>query len=104
MSMSINVNEISKLSYPAVFHKEDEGYWVEFPDLKGCLTEGESFDDALFMASDALGEWINAQRDIQVEQINDPTDLEVIKEKYPNEIVSMIEYDDIRWKKEHKLV
>ena len=20
--------------YPAIFHKEDESYWVEFPDLK----------------------------------------------------------------------
>ena len=25
--------------YPAIFHEED-GYWVEFPDLEGCQTLG----------------------------------------------------------------
>lgn len=40
--------------YPAIFHKED-GYWVEFPDLKGCLTEGDSLGEAMEMAREALG-------------------------------------------------
>ena len=22
--------------YPAIFHREDNAYWVEFPDLLGC--------------------------------------------------------------------
>ncbi|MCM1190633.1 MAG: type II toxin-antitoxin system HicB family antitoxin [bacterium] len=40
--------------YPAIFHEED-GYWVEFPDLKGCLTEGDSLGEAMEMAREALG-------------------------------------------------
>ncbi|WP_251616357.1 type II toxin-antitoxin system HicB family antitoxin [Pumilibacter muris] len=41
--------------YPAVFHKnENNGYWVEFPDLPGCLTEADSLEEAFLMASDAL--------------------------------------------------
>ena len=31
---------MAKIYYPAVFHKEDnDTYWVEFPDLPGCLTQ-----------------------------------------------------------------
>ena len=26
--------------YPAIFHREDNAYWVEFPDLLGCQTYG----------------------------------------------------------------
>ncbi len=90
-----------KIYYSAVFHKDGEGYWVEFPDLQGCLTEGETLDEAMFMASDALGEWINAQEFIHVDKFNDPTELELVQKRYPNEKVFMIEYDDAKWKKEH---
>ena len=44
------------LSYPAKikYLKEDKSYLVEFPDLPGCLTEGESLDDAKSNAKEAL--------------------------------------------------
>lgn len=45
--------------YPAIFHKQEEGYWVEFPDLSGCLTEGETLEEALTMAADALFIWFD---------------------------------------------
>ena len=40
--------------YPALFHKEDESYWVEFPDLKGCNTYGSTIPEAMEMAQEAL--------------------------------------------------
>ncbi len=40
--------------YPAIFHKEDESYWVEFPDLKGCNTCGDTIPEAMEMAQEAL--------------------------------------------------
>lgn len=40
--------------YPAVFHKEDNSYWAEFPDLQGCNTYGESLEDTLECAKEAL--------------------------------------------------
>lgn len=46
--------------YPAIFHKEEEGgYWVEFPDLPGCLTDGETLEEAFLMAGDALNCWLD---------------------------------------------
>lgn len=41
--------------YPAVFEPyELEGYTVTFPDLPGCVTEGDSLEHALRMAAEAM--------------------------------------------------
>lgn len=46
---------MNKLFYPALFHiAEEGGFWVSFPDLPGCLTQGESMEEAYEMAVDAL--------------------------------------------------
>lgn len=50
-----------KIAYPAIFipfEDGDDGYTVEFPDLPGCVTEGYSVADALFMAEDAASGWV----------------------------------------------
>lgn len=42
--------------YPAIFHSAEEGgFWVSFPDLPECLTEGDTMDKAYEMAVEALG-------------------------------------------------
>ena len=89
-----------KKYYPAVFHYEDGMYWVEFPTLKGCLTEGKTFDEACFMAEDALGEWIDAQEYIGNDAPT-PTDIEKVFKQYPNEKVIAIGYDEADWKEKH---
>ena len=43
-----------KMIYPAVFHFEDNAYWVEFPDLPGCQSYGSSISDTLENAREAL--------------------------------------------------
>lgn len=51
--------------YPAVFHPNDDGsFLVAFPDLPGCITEGNSLAKALYMAQDALKQWIEAGREL----------------------------------------
>lgn len=51
---------MEKIIYPAIFHRDGEhGYWVEFPDLPGCLTEGETLEEAFLMAGDALDCWFD---------------------------------------------
>lgn len=44
-----------KVSYPAVFEPSGSGYSVYFPDLPGCISYGESFEEAQREAEDALG-------------------------------------------------
>lgn len=42
--------------YPAIFHAAEEGgFWVSFPDLPECLTEGDTMEEAYAMAVEALG-------------------------------------------------
>ena len=51
---------MEKIIYPAIFHKDEaRGYWVEFPDLPGCLTEGATLEEAFLMAGDALDCWFD---------------------------------------------
>ena len=46
----------NKLFYPAVFHPAEEGgFWVSFPDIPDCLTQGDDMAQAYEMAVDALG-------------------------------------------------
>lgn len=47
---------MNRLFYPALFHKAEEGgFWISFPDIPECLTEGDNMDEAYNMAIDALG-------------------------------------------------
>ena len=49
-----------RLIYPACFYKnEDSGaYAVEVPDLPGCVTGGNSLEEAILMGIDAACGWI----------------------------------------------
>ncbi len=44
--------------YPAVFHKEDGSYWVEFPDLPGCQTYGDNITETMGYAQEALAGYL----------------------------------------------
>lgn len=46
--------------YPAIFHKEDNAYWVEFPDLEGCNSCGDSLEETMENAQEALGLYLVA--------------------------------------------
>lgn len=49
-----------KLIYPAIFYADEnsKGYTVEVPDLLGCVTEGDSLEEALEMGVDAASGWV----------------------------------------------
>ena len=44
--------------YPAIFHKEENAYWVEFPDLEGCHTYGTSIAETMEAAQEALAGYL----------------------------------------------
>ena len=47
------------LIYPAIFTKESEGYFVTFPDLEGCFSQGDTLEDAFKFASEALALYLD---------------------------------------------
>ncbi len=44
--------------YPAIFHKENNSYWVEFPDLEGCQTYGDTLNETMEYAQEALSAYL----------------------------------------------
>jgi antitoxin HicB len=62
------------LKYPAIFHPEDSGFSIEFPDLPGCLSEGNNLEDALAMAEEALNGHIGCLIEMD-RDVPDPSDI-----------------------------
>ncbi len=53
----------SALKYIALIRKEDEtDYWVDVPDLPGCISRGETIDEAMANFQDALELHLQAAR------------------------------------------
>ena len=43
------------LNYTVKIHAAEEGgFWAEVPALPGCVTQGETLDDVIAMAKDAI--------------------------------------------------
>ena len=43
--------------------EEGNGFLVEFPDLPGCVADGETVDAALLEAEDALKSWLETSKE-----------------------------------------
>lgn len=87
-----------KLFYPAIFQSEVNGeYSVYFPDVKGCVTCGNSLSNAYEMAVSALGLTLSHLEDEKL-SIPSPTDIKdiVLKE---DQFIKIIEFDMLEYKK-----
>ena len=67
----------TKFAYPAIFTKEESGYFVEFPDIKPCYTEGETLEEAAIMAKDVLESSIEFILE-QDEELPSPSDIDTL--------------------------
>ena len=43
-----------RYTYPAIIHREDGGFWAEFPDFPGCFSQGDSIDEIIGNCQEAL--------------------------------------------------
>ena len=69
---------MNRLFYPAVFHKAEEGgFWVTFPDIPECMTQGEDMQEAYEMSVDAHGLALTA-RENEKEPIPEASALDAI--------------------------
>ena len=90
---------MDKLIYPSVFHPEPEagGYSVHFPDLLGCVTEGDTLAEALAMAEDALGLYL-----LSLKEDNEPfptaSNPSTLKPK-GDDFVTLVEWDEAAYLK-----
>lgn len=91
------------VSYPAFFHKEGERYWVEFPDLSGCVTEGDTVEEAINYASEALGMYLCCLMD-DGDEIPAPSAINDHLNEVDDGFVSLVVTDPYRYKKDNKAV
>ena len=89
---------MKKLFYPALFHKAEEGgFWISFPDIPECLTQGNDMSQAYEMAIDALGLALTCREKEQqpFPASSDPTTITL----EPDSFLVVIEFDMLAYKK-----
>lgn len=76
--------------YPALFHlnQDDGSYTITFPDIPGCISEGKSLENALYMAQDALRVWLGYALD-QGEMLPAPSSIHQVSAE-PDEFVNLV--------------
>ena len=72
-----SVNEYMKLPYrmEIIPDNDEGGFVVSFPELPGCLTTGETIEEAIRNAEDAKRAWLTAAIEEGI-TINEPQELE----------------------------
>ena len=89
----------NKYFYPAYFHKAEEGgFWISFPDIPECLTQGDDMSEAYEMANDALG--LALEDRIKEKRIPTPTEIDKLSPEGDAYIV-LIEFDLQEYRKKH---
>ena len=95
-----------KYYYYAVLEKEDEYYNVSFPDLAGVNTFGKGINEAVEMASDALGGHLIVMEDDN-DEIPTASDFDTLAKSLKNneqlQLVS-VETNIIRAREDNKVV
>lgn len=80
-----------KLIYPAVFEplEEQDGFCVTFPDLPGCVTQGDSLENAVEMAIDAASGWVldELEDGKKAPEASDIRDVEIFDNSFANLIL-----------------
>lgn len=90
---------MNKLFYPAIFHKAEEGgFWISFPDLPECLTEGDDMAQAYEMAVEAVGLAL-ANRKEGKEEIPVPSEIDQVQ--IDDGVLVIVEFDMFEYLRKH---
>lgn len=73
--------------FPAIFHKNDDNsYTISFPDLPGCISEGKTLGNAMYMSQSALTQWVEYLTDKKQEipLASNPQEIPVAQGEFVN--------------------
>ena len=89
-----------KYVYPALFHPEDDGiFFISFPDLDGCFTQGSSIAEGIDMAADALNLMLWHMEEERM-PIPEPSPLQKLKVEH-GDFLPLIGADTLAYRKQH---
>jgi len=90
---------MDRLFYPAVFHKAEEGgFWISFPDIPECLTQGDDMQQAYEMAVEALGLSLTTMEEVG-EELPEASSLEQINTE--EGFLVVVEFDMAEYRRKH---
>lgn len=92
------MNNSKECIYPAIFtnNKKENCYLVDFIDLKGCSTFGNSLIEAFNMAQDAMGLYLDGL----LKKPNTTTDFSKIELKN-NQFINYVSIDMNEYRRKH---
>lgn len=92
-----------KLVYPACLYPcEEGGYTVVFPDLPGCITEGDTLLEAMDMAADAASGWLLYLVEDEKQSLPKSSDMKnIVPDEYENGFATLISIDLDEYSKKH---
>jgi predicted RNase H-like HicB family nuclease len=73
--------------FPAIFHRNaDESYTITYPDLPGCISEGKSLANAIYMVESALKQWLGylADKNQEIPAPSRPNNVKTSKAEFVN--------------------
>ena len=79
--------------FPAIFHANENGtYTITFPDLTGCISEGKSFKNAMYMAGAALKQWLELliTEKMDIPEASQAKDIEIDIDEFVNYIYAEV--------------
>jgi antitoxin HicB len=91
---------MNKLFYPAVFHEAEEGgFWVSFPDIPECMTQGDDMQQAYEMAVEALGLSLSSMEDNgeSIPEVSRPQDIQIEDGAF----LVVVEFDMAEYRRKH---
>lgn len=89
----------TKICYPAVFQKEDVGYSVWVPDIQGCVSQGDDFEEAVNYITEAIG--ICLEDDLERGNKPPVPSLPTSIKLEENQFVSVIIFDPIEYQRKY---
>lgn len=90
---------MNKYFYPAIFQKEEIGYSVWLYDVSGCISQGDTFEEAVENIKDAFGLCLEAASDenYDVPAPSSPDKIELEEGQF----TVIIEFDWLAYLKKH---
>ena len=87
----------SKFFYPAIFEPEEIGFSVYIPDIPGCMTQGDSMEEALDMVQDAIGLMLEGLDEADYPAASSPTEISCTSQQF----VMMVPFDKLAYDKKY---
>lgn len=90
---------MEKLFYPAIFHRAEEGgFWVTFPDIPECMTQGEDMQQVYEMAVEALGLSLTTMEEAgeEIPRASEPDTLDI-----EDGFLVVVEFDMAEYRRRH---